>query len=162
MNHRLFRKDRQMITFKLKHILLLLFFLQFSVLYAQDSLQEETAAEKSEPYAELKEEMREKFKAIEERLELSGEQSEAFRPVIKASSEQRLEVMNDYGIEPGNPQAIKDLSFRKKLKLRGEMQAIDKSTEKKLKEILSEDQLKLWKEIAEERRAEMQKQIKGQ
>jgi len=151
-----------MITFKLKQILFLLFFLQFSVIYAQDSLQEETAAEKSEPYAELKEEMREKFKAIEERLELSDEQSEAFRPVIKASSEQRLAVMQKYEIEPGNPQAIKDLSFRKKLKLRGDMQAIDKSTEKKLKEILSEDQLKLWKEIAEERRAEMQKQIKGQ
>lgn len=146
-----------------RYILILFCVLQFSFLYAQESTQEGTAAtEKSEPYAELKEEMREKFKAIEERLELSDEQREAFRPVIKASSEQKLAVMKRYGIEPGDPSAIKDLGFRKKLKLRGDMQAIDKSTEKQLKEILSEDQLKVWKEIAKERREEMQKRIKGE
>ncbi|MEL6821443.1 MAG: hypothetical protein AAFP70_06770 [Calditrichota bacterium] len=145
----------------LRNILILFFLLQFSLLHAQDSKQDKAETEKNEPYAEMKEEMRENFKAIEERLELSDEQREAFRPVVKESTEQRLAVMKRYGIEPGNPSGIKDLGFRTKLKLRGDMQAIDKSVEKQLKEILSDDQLKLWKEIQEERRAEMQKQMKG-
>lgn len=153
-----------MISFKvnssLTRILFLLFILQ-AVLLAQDQKQAETDATAGDPYSELKQEMREKLEAIEERLELSDEQRESFRPVVKASGEQRMAVLKRFGVEPENPAGIKDLSFRKKMKLRGEMQAIDKNTEKELKDILSEDQLKLWKEIEEERRAEMQKKMKG-
>ncbi|MGH1364889.1 MAG: hypothetical protein ACRBF0_15115 [Calditrichia bacterium] len=152
MTHRTIRTQ-------LSGVFIILLLMHISPLHAQDNTADVKGEKHQEISSELKEEMQVKLKKTEDHLQLTDEQSKAFRPIIEESGKNRIAVLAKYGIDPADPGEIRNLSFRKKLSLRSAMLKVDKVAEKKLKEVLSKEQLKMWKEIAEERRAEMRKQI---
>ena len=135
-------------TIRFSSVLTLLFLLLASPLYAQ------TAA----PNEEARERIRTQIEASLERLQLTEEQRETVRPIVEEGFAQRLAVLEKYGIDLENQDAIERLGFRTKRKLGKDMNKVRKETEKQLQAVLTADQMNLWKEMEEERRARMREQ----
>ena len=86
----------------------------------------------NDPQAELRQEIA----GIVANLELSPEQDGLVRAIVEASIDSRMAALASFGGDP------KRLSFRDKLKLKGEMDNINRVTEAELKKTLSPSQIK--------------------
>ena len=95
------------------------------------------------------------------RLNLSDEQIEDIKPILKTSFEAKAAVLNEYGIDLENGTGSGEkLGFRKARKLGKEMNAINENTVDELQNILTPEQLSEYKELQEERRSELRAKIK--
>lgn len=106
-------------------------------------------------------EMREQMRLAVERLELTEEQRDPVHTIIERSSEQRLAVMEKYGmsLERMTSGDLPNMSTLRRMG--GEMEALDKDTEKRLKRVLTPDQMDTWKEIERERQRQMRAQMRS-
>ena len=107
------------------------------------------------------ERIRTQVKEAQERLQLNDEQREAVRPIIEANFEQRLAVLEKHGVDLENRDANKRPNLRKMLKLRKDLGKVGDKTEKELKKVLNDDQMKVWKELEKERREQMRERIRS-
>ena len=117
-------------------------------------------AQVAAPTTQASEQISAQVKQSLERLQLTEEQHDAVATIMEESFMKRLAVMEKYGISPENPEAIQELRMRTKRKVGKDMDKVHNETEKQLGEVLTEEQMKEWKEIEEERRAQMRKQFK--
>lgn len=95
-----------------------------------------------------------------ERLQLNDEQREEVRSIIEANFEQRLAVLQKHGVNPKNRDAAKRPSIRKMLALRNDLGKVGNKTEKELGKVLSDDHMKVWKKLEEERREQMRERLR--
>ena len=100
----------------------------------------------------------ERVAATRERLQLTPEQQAALEPILTASVEQRLAVLQSYGF---SGEDRPKLSFRQKLSLRKEMQAIREKTESEVAGVLSEEQLAEYKKIQDENREQLRARLQN-
>ena len=138
-------------TIRFSSVLTLLLLLLASPLYAQ------TAA----PSKEARERIRAQVEASLDRLQLTDEQREAVRPIVEETFAQRLAVLEKHGIDPANLNADNRPGYRTMRKLGKDMDKVRKETEKQLQAVLTADQMEVWKEMEEERRARMREQFKN-
>tara|TARA_R110002050_G_scaffold258800_1_gene398154 strand:- start:425 stop:844 length:420 start_codon:yes stop_codon:yes gene_type:complete len=92
------------------------------------------------------------------RLGLSAEQEAKVEPILESAREKRLAILERHGFGHGNKPA---LSLREKLSLAKEMKAVRKETEDKLSRHLSREQMDIYRDIQEERRARMKEYMKS-
>ena len=95
--------------------------------------------------------IKERVEAAKERLGLTDAQLDQIRPIIAASVEGQREVFAKYGIAGQGD--VSGLSFREKRKLRNDVKALRKSTNEQLAQVLSEEQMRQYEALAEERRS---------
>ena len=100
----------------------------------------------------------ERVAATRERLQLTPEQQAALEPILTASVEQRLAVLQSYGF---SGEDRPKLSFRQKLSLRNEMQAIREKTESEVAGVLSKEQLAEYKKIQDENREQLRARLQN-
>ena len=81
------------------------------------------------------------FAAMKERLNLSKAQEEKIQPIMDARREKKQTILNKHGEQEQENMRI----------LEDDLQALDKDTEKQLGAILTEEQLKEYQKIQEER-----------
>jgi len=90
-----------------------------------------------------------------EELNLSDEQIEQMRPVVRSAFERQAAALMKHGIsiEDGKPE--NKLSRRERRALRKDMQEERKKTHEAVSEILDDEQMKKYEELAAKRRDEM-------
>lgn len=119
-----------------------------------------TAAEREfsdEQIAKFEQRMRD----TRERLELSDEQVEAIKPVLRESAEKRGAILQSYGFSiEGGRESGERLGFRKARAMRSEMEGVRDETEQAMEEILDDEQMDEYLEIAEERQEEIRDRIR--
>ena len=100
-------------------------------------------------------------------LNLTDEQVEQIRPVLKLNFTTSRAILAKYGVNPANPANNKDsgnkpakLGFINAQKLRKELGAVRDSTLKKLGGMLTDDQLVQYRELQAERAAELRRHIR--
>jgi small-conductance mechanosensitive channel len=92
------------------------------------------------------------------RLGLSAEQEEKVNPILEASREKRLAILERFGFGRGSKPS---LSLREKTDLAKAMKAVRQDTEAALSRHLSDNQMKIYKDIQDERREQLKKYIKS-
>ena len=104
----------------------------------------------------------ERIAETSERLNLSDEQIERLRPVLKSGFEAQMAVLADHGIdlENRNSGTQKKLGFREARKLRKDLDHVRKNTSEHVEGILSEKQFSEYKKIQDERKKKMREMIK--
>ena len=95
--------------------------------------------------------IKERVEAAKERLGLTDAQLDQIRPIIAASVEGQREVFAKYGIDGQGD--VSGLSFREKRKLRNDVKTIRKTTNEQLAKVLSDEQMRQYEALAEERRS---------
>lgn len=118
-------------------------------------------AQPTAPNAEVRERISRQVDDTLFRLDLNEEQRYAVAPILEADMLERLAVMQEYGIDPQNPSANGRPSMRTMRKMRGDIEDVRERTESQLKDHLTDDQLDAWKEIEEERQAEMRSRFRN-
>ena len=104
----------------------------------------------------------ERLAEARERLELTAEQEEAIKPILRNGAERSGEVFAEYGVTADTlGSKERRLSFREMRQLRGDMDEVRAETRASLAEVLSAEQMESWDELAEESRARMREQIKS-
>ena len=115
--------------------------------------------------AELSEEqqakLQERMAETRARLELTDEQVEQMQPVMQSATEAQQAILQRYGIDLDDPSSNKRLGFRDARKLKSDMSKVRSDTVKQLEQILSDEQLKEFKKIQEERRQEIKQRIQA-
>ena len=97
-----------------------------------------------------------------EGLELTDEQIEQVKPVLEASVASMQEILLSYGMDPESRQGSAEKpGLRKMRAMRKEMNAVRENTLGELEQILSDEQLEEFKNIQEERQAEMRERMRG-
>ncbi|WP_020398706.1 hypothetical protein [Kordiimonas gwangyangensis] len=92
------------------------------------------------------------------RLGLSAEQEAKVEPILESARDKRLAILERHGFGRGNKPS---LSLREKLSLAKEMKAVRQDTEAALSRHLSDSQMKVYKDIQDERREQLKKYIKS-
>lgn len=90
------------------------------------------------------------------RLNLTEEQEERIAPIIEASRDKRLAILETYGFGQGSKPK---LSLRKKISLAKEMKAVREDTESALSRHLTPAQMEEYRKIQEENRQRMKEVI---
>lgn len=117
---------------------------------AQNVDQESVQTQLAEEAAELK-----------ERLNLTEDQIEQMRPVLENSVERRLAILEKYDIDLENRDPDKKKpGYRTLRKMRKDMNKSREQTNKELSNILSDEQLKEYKKIQDERKDKMRAKLK--
>lgn len=104
------------------------------------------------------EQIQQRVLEMKERLQITEEQAPVVQEILRQSAERRFAVLEKYGFGDGERPS---LSFREKRRLRGEINDVNEDTLNRLSEILTDDQLKEYKKIQEERRAEMRERLQS-
>ncbi|MEO0740588.1 MAG: hypothetical protein AAF089_03245 [Bacteroidota bacterium] len=118
-------------------------------------------AQPAAPNAEARERISRQVDDTLFRLDLNEEQRYAVAPILEADMLERLAVLQEYGIDPQNPSANGRPSMRALRKMRGDIEDVRDRTESQLRDHLTDDQLDAWKEIEEERQAEMRARFRN-
>jgi len=96
------------------------------------------------------------------RLDLSDEQLEKVKPIMKAAIEAQQSILARYGIDLEAEGGLKTrLGFRKARQLRNDLAEVRARTLGQLDDILSDEQLKEFRKIQEERRQAVMNRIRG-
>lgn len=103
-------------------------------------------------------EIEKRIQATRARLNLTPEQKQALAPILMSSFEKRFAVLQSYGFSGG---ARPGLSFRQKLALRNELNAIRQQTEKQLAAFLSDRQLAEYRKIQDENRERLRARLRN-
>jgi hypothetical protein len=97
------------------------------------------------------------------RLDLSETQVEALRPVLQESMAAQQSILSRYGINLENGRgAAQKLGPREALAMKKELDVIRTDTLHAVDDFLTDEQFDEFKRIQEERRAAMQKRIRGE
>lgn len=91
-------------------------------------------------------------------LKLSDEQRASVQPILEASYQQRMEVMQAAGVGHGQGQPSPDAMA----KIRDEMWRISGETDAKLAAVLTPEQLQQYRELREQARARMREHMQQQ
>jgi|TARA_A100001234_G_C12622284_1_gene384365 hypothetical protein len=100
------------------------------------------------------------YSAIKDRLNLTDEQAEKFKPIILYQWEKRLAVMKKHGINRDSSLSEKKIGLRQLRAVKKEMDKINKEIEKQLANILSKEQMDEYNNIQEENRVEMRMRLR--
>ncbi|TNE63834.1 MAG: hypothetical protein EP335_08510 [Alphaproteobacteria bacterium] len=103
-------------------------------------------------------EFMERMEEARARLKLSPEQETQIQPIMQASREKRLAILEKHGFSGGAKPA---LSLRDKIALAKEMKAVREDTEKSLSQYLSDAQMKEYRKIQDENRERMKARMKA-
>lgn len=95
---------------------------------------------------------------LNKRLNLSEDQREALEPIFAESIEDRMIVLDAYGVSPGKKP---NLRFRQMRALRGELNNLRNDLTENVSEILSDDQLTEFIDMQDEFRDRMRAQFKS-
>ena len=105
------------------------------------------------------EQFTQQFEETKKRLNLTKEQEEALKPILKENSEKRREIFKSYGFEKGKNKP--ELSFSKKRSLVKEMRALKEETNGKVSKILSVEQMKEYEKVQDETRKRLKEKMKN-
>lgn len=100
------------------------------------------------------------FAQTQERLNLTDEQLAQVEPIMRARVDASRAVMEKYGFSPESG-GQGDSSLRQMRAMSKELEPIRKQADQELAEVLSKDQMKEYREIQDERRAQMRSEIKA-
>jgi len=120
-------------------------------LYAQDTVADNETTER----------FRSIMDETEERLQLTDSQKETVRPILNDDQMQRQAILNEYGIDLENIDPENRPGRRTLLKMRRDMNKVNKRTEKQLASVLTDDQMAEWGALQEERREKMRDRLQG-
>lgn len=94
------------------------------------------------------------------RLDLSDNQVEQIKPILESSGKAQRATLERYGIDPDSePGGGKQLSMSEALALRKELEKVRTKTLDQLEGILSKEQMREFRKMQDEQRAEMKKRI---
>jgi Spy/CpxP family protein refolding chaperone len=102
----------------------------------------------------------ERIEELQTRLGLTDEQLEEMRPVIAKNFEKTLQAFDEAGLEQGGGGAS-SLGRRDRIRLGRQIRDIQEETVKKMREILTDEQMDEYEEIQEERREELRARMQG-
>ena len=102
----------------------------------------------------------ERIEEFQTRLGLTDEQLEEMRPVIAENFEKILLAFDEAGLEQGGGGAS-SLGRRDRIRLGRQIRGIQEETDKKMRDILTDEQMDEYEEIQEERREELRARIQG-
>jgi len=105
------------------------------------------------PPGDPEEQARQRFAELQKRLELTDEQSEQVKPILRDSGEQMRE-MRERARESGRSRETMQA-------MRKEAQKLEKETRGKLEPILSPEQLEAYDKLVEEKRQERRNRMQG-
>ena len=106
------------------------------------------------------------FLEIQSRLNLTEEQVQQFKPIFVDNFEKRRNLMNKYGINIDNQKTTNNkgigvMGIRQLRSLKKEIDKINKNAEKQLANILTKEQMNIYKLFQEEQRDEIKEQLIG-
>ncbi|MXZ72324.1 MAG: hypothetical protein F4Z04_12600 [Acidobacteria bacterium] len=120
-----------------------------------------TAPGQEEARAEQLEELRQRLEEARTRLDLTDEQVEQVGPILRAGSEATLGVLQEHGIDlRGRSGGANRLGFRQLRRLQRDLNAVREQTLDDLDEVLTDEQLEIYKEIQEENRQAMRERLR--
>ena len=120
-----------------------------------------TALGQQESRTEQLEELRQRLEEARTRLNLTDEQVEQVRPILRAGSEALLGVLQEHGIDLRDRSGGADrLRFRQLRRLQRDLNAVREQTLEDLDEVLTDAQLETYKEIQEENRQAMRERLR--
>ncbi|MDE3002043.1 MAG: hypothetical protein OXU33_10195 [Gemmatimonadota bacterium] len=102
----------------------------------------------------------ERIEEFQTRLRLTDEQLEELRPVIAENSEKIRLALEEAGLQQGGGGAS-SLGRRGRIRLGRQIRDIQEETDKKMREILMDEQLDEYEAIQAERREELRARIQG-
>jgi hypothetical protein len=95
---------------------------------------------------------------MSQRLQLTEEQRVLVEPILMAQFEHSRAIMEKYGFSPENNSGEK-LDMRKMKAMSKELQPIRKQAERELSAVLTDQQMTEYRDIQEENRARMRREI---
>lgn len=120
-----------------------------------------TVLGQQESQAEQLEELRQHLEEARALLNLTEEQVEQVRPILRTGAEAMLRVLQGHGIDLQDRSASSNrLRLRQLRRLQGDLKAVRKQTLKDLDKVLTDEQLEIYKKIQEEGRQAMQKRLR--
>lgn len=99
-----------------------------------------------------------RIKATRARLQLTPEQEEQIAPILIENFKERVAVLQAYGF---SRDVTPKLTFRQKLALRKELNAIRKNAEEHVETILSDRQMAEFRKIQDEMRERFRERLKN-
>ena len=109
--------------------------------------------------AEIEAKAQEKLEQVIEELNLTDDQRAEMRPILEASFERQAAVLEEYDIEFGDQSREDRLSRRERRALRNDLENEREKTLEALADVLDEDQLKAYQEMADERKEEVRSRL---
>lgn len=107
-------------------------------------------------------ELEARIEQTKQRLNLTDQQVAQIEPVLESSFEASMLVLEDHGIDLTVPRDQRERpGFRKIRAIAKDLKAVREETAEEMAEILTDEQMKEYREIQEERRAELREQIRG-
>lgn len=88
------------------------------------------------------------------RLNLTEAQKQSVRPIIEAGVRERMQILQDAGIRPGEKPGVRQL-----MRVRGPMTESRERTEARLSQVLEPAQMQEYRAIVEEQRQKMRQQF---
>lgn len=95
----------------------------------------------------------EKMEAAKERLGLTDEQATQVREILEDNARKAEEVFKKHGVEPGNPPK----NMRAKMALGRDLKPIRAQGDERLKEVLTDEQMKEFEQMRKQAQEEMKK-----
>ncbi len=95
------------------------------------------------------------------RLNLSDEQVDQVAPLLEESMRAQQNIMESYGIDPGNQAGMEKIGLRQARAMSRELNAVRSSTVDALGGVLTDQQLDEFKAMQEERKAEMRERMRA-
>ena len=119
-----------------------------------------TALGQEEARTEQLEALRQRLEEARIRLDLTDEQVEQVRPILRAGSEALAGVLQQHGIDLRDRSGgANRLRFRQLRRLQRDLNAVREQTLEDLEEVLADEQLEAYKEIQEENRRAMRERL---
>lgn len=107
-------------------------------------------------------EIESRIEQAKERLNLTEEQVEQIKPIIKSSFEASMEILESHGIDLSIPQEERERpSFGELRALNKDMQKVRTESTAQMAEVLSDEQMAEFRKMQEERREQMRAEILG-
>ncbi|WP_129648135.1 hypothetical protein [Peristeroidobacter agariperforans] len=106
---------------------------------------------------EQRAQMEARLEEVRTRLDLSAEQQAQLQPILRASFEKRLALLDAYGLNRDGGQRP---SFQQMRALRGEMTELREATERQVAAVLDERQMAEFRKIQDEMREQLQARFK--
>lgn len=95
------------------------------------------------------------------RLNLTEEQVDQVFPVLENSANERQAILAKYGVDLENPELSGKLGMRQARAMKRELDAVGVETLASIEGILTEAQIKEFKQLQEERQAKMREQMRS-
>ena len=120
-----------------------------------------TAPGQEEARTEQAEELRQRLEEARTRLDLTDEQNEQVRPILRAEFEALQGVLREHGIDLRDGSGGGNrLGFRQLRRLRRDLNAVREQTLEDLDEVLTDEQIETYKEMREENQQAMRERLR--